>query len=141
MCLQADLSRAVTSQLFWSMFKAFRSLLHTSLNRSCGLPMGRFPCASSPYRGKNRFKKNRFYITCCLVSLSSKFLIVLLRHSVKCRLLAMQLPDKKTRFRTHATSRQKAHADGNRTSAVSPFNLSSRNHIYIAKYLFTISDD
>ena len=38
--LQADLSRAVAFQLFWSMFKALRSLLHTPLNRSCGLPMG-----------------------------------------------------------------------------------------------------
>ena len=29
------------------MFQAFRSLLHTSLNRSCGLPVGRFPCTVS----------------------------------------------------------------------------------------------
>ena len=47
-CLQADRLRAVASQLFWSMFKAFRSLLHTSLNRNCGLPVGLFPCMSSP---------------------------------------------------------------------------------------------
>ena len=32
-------------------------------------------------------------------------------------------------------------ADGNRKWAVFPFNLSSRNHIYIATYLFTIRDD
>ena len=30
-CLQADRLRAVASQLFWSMFKVFRSLLRTSL--------------------------------------------------------------------------------------------------------------
>ena len=47
-CVQADRSMAVASQLFWLMFKAFRSLLHTSLNHSCGLPVGRFPCTSSP---------------------------------------------------------------------------------------------
>ena len=32
-------------------------------------------------------------------------------------------------------------ADGNRKWAVFPFNLSSHNHIYIAKYLFSIRDD
>ena len=32
-------------------------------------------------------------------------------------------------------------ADGNQKWAVSPFNLSSDNHIYIAKYLFSIRDD
>ena len=30
--------------------------------------------------------------------------------------------------------------DGNRKWAVFPFNLSSHNHIYIAKHLFTIRD-
>ena len=32
------------------------------------------------------------------------------------------------------------HADGNRKWADFSFNLSSHNHIYIAKYLFTIRD-
>ena len=32
-------------------------------------------------------------------------------------------------------------ADGNRKWIVFPFNLSSHNHIYIAKYLFSIRDD
>ena len=31
--------------------------------------------------------------------------------------------------------------DGNRKWAVFPFHLSSHNHIYIAKYLFSIWDD
>ena len=31
--------------------------------------------------------------------------------------------------------------DGNRKWAVFSFNLSSHNHIYIAKYLFSIRDD
>ena len=31
-------------------------------------------------------------------------------------------------------------ADGNRKWAVFPFNLFSHNHIYIAKYLFSIRD-
>ena len=34
-----------------------------------------------------------------------------------------------------------ADADGNRKSAVSPFNLSLHNHVYIAKYIFSIRDD
>ena len=32
-------------------------------------------------------------------------------------------------------------ADGNWKWAVFPFNLSSHNHTYIAKYLFSIRDD
>ena len=32
------------------MFMDFRSRLQMSLNRSCSLPVGRFPSASSPYR-------------------------------------------------------------------------------------------
>ena len=32
-------------------------------------------------------------------------------------------------------------ADGNRKWAVFSFNLFSRNHIYIAKYLFSIRDN
>ena len=32
-------------------------------------------------------------------------------------------------------------ADGNRKWPVFPFSLSSLNHIYIAKYLFSIRDD
>ena len=32
-------------------------------------------------------------------------------------------------------------ADGNRKWAVFSFNLSLHNHIYIAKYLFSITDD
>ena len=32
-------------------------------------------------------------------------------------------------------------ADGNRKWAVFPFGLSSHNHIFIAKYLFSIRDD
>ena len=31
--------------------------------------------------------------------------------------------------------------DGNRKWAVFPFNLFAHNHIYIAKYLFSIRDD
>ena len=48
--LQADLSLARVSQEFVSMSRDFRSRLQISLNRSCGLPAGRFPSASSPYR-------------------------------------------------------------------------------------------
>ena len=32
-------------------------------------------------------------------------------------------------------------ADGNRNRAVFSFNLSSHNHIYLAKYLFSIRND
>ena len=32
-------------------------------------------------------------------------------------------------------------ADSKRKGAVFPYNLSSHNHIYIAKYLFSIGDD
>ena len=48
--LQADLSLARVSQEFVSMFMDFRSRLQMSLNPTCGLPAGRFPSASSPYR-------------------------------------------------------------------------------------------
>ena len=48
--LQTVLSEAWASQVLVSMFVAFMSLLHTSLNRNWGLPAGRFPLASSPYR-------------------------------------------------------------------------------------------
>ena len=47
---QTDLSLARVSQEFVSMFMDFRSRLQMSLNRSCGLPAGRFPSSSSPYR-------------------------------------------------------------------------------------------
>ena len=43
--LQADLSLARDSQEFVSMFMDFRSRLQMSLNRSCGLPAGRFSLA------------------------------------------------------------------------------------------------
>ena len=36
--------------LYRRMFMDFRSHLQMSLNRSCGLPAGRFPSASSPHR-------------------------------------------------------------------------------------------
>ena len=36
--------------LYRRMFMNFRSHLQMSLNRSCGLPAGRFPSASSPHR-------------------------------------------------------------------------------------------
>ena len=48
--LLADLSLTTVSQEFVSMFMDFRSRLQMSLNPSCGLPPGRFPSASSPYR-------------------------------------------------------------------------------------------
>ena len=35
----------------------------------------------------------------------------------------------------------KCDSDGNRKSVIFPFNLFSLNHIYIAKYLFSLRDE
>ena len=49
-CLQVERSEAEISQFARFTSRSFKSLLQTSLKRSCGLPVGRVPCASSPYR-------------------------------------------------------------------------------------------
>ena len=47
--LQADLSAALTSQLFWSIPHTSMSRLHASMKRRCGRPFSRLPVESSPY--------------------------------------------------------------------------------------------
>ena len=49
-CLQAVRSEATASQVVRSISMALKSLLQTSLYRSWSLPVGRLPCASSPWR-------------------------------------------------------------------------------------------
>ena len=49
-CLQAERSDVKVSHLLRSISKAFRSHLQISFYRSCGLPLGQFPCTNSPYR-------------------------------------------------------------------------------------------
>ena len=52
------------SHLLKSIPKAFRSRLEISLCRSCGLPLGQFPCTNSPYRRSSGIQPSAILTTC-----------------------------------------------------------------------------